>query len=628
MHRKIGREARTNYDFFGTYFRLSFSLVLFILCCRGCNHQGKKPTTAFIVHPKTISSKAVTTHNHRMSATTTSHYHHSSSNSCSTIHPSDLRQQIENLQALLAAASSWTATNNNSHMLGAGNHHITVQIRSCLRTIQSLLVRDDYDWHAGDEEQQEQLTQDLMALILTLEYECEDPSIAVMLMESVVPRATSILSSSPGITLTKDHLQRLFARVLYLIQEQQPQHSENNTTVDCLLELLNQHLTADRLAIDIFEEQDGDDSLSTTHHDAWDALQIVLDSHNIASENYSHKSQQEQQPHRLSLFQLWFLITNILEYCQTYLVGSPTGGGNWHAWIQRILWTKKNYHSPELLRQHVDEVWNRVEQFGMEVLDTALQLLEKQLKDEGIPVKTILQYTTLALDFVTLTVSDDNTFGSTQSFAGMSRSLWHSFGAFCLLHLEEQQQQQQQDRHENDSTTSDGRIAFPEECQMVATDALWRLTTLHYNDQNTLSPPLTKAADASMILSAILRMWKQHNSDSYCSSSFNNGDAITDMVTPPAPLEQEWVKRMMKQDKSIQHALQAALLSLAYLPNGTTEAEKLVAEWIWKQTHETIAMEQQDNEEEDPWQAFVQEQLMDLQQQLQHQQLERDYRTN
>ena len=547
----------------------------------------------------------------------------------STIHL-ELHQDIEHLQALLAA----TASSSNGYCVdGKSRSSIShYDIRHCLRKIQSLLAReDDLLFFRDDVENAnidgsdagrattgmapvEHFIDDLITFV-TLNYEHSDASI-VDLIQLMIPRAVALIvscSSSPNssssFSLSNGQLQRLLPRVLYMLQEpqqeeQQEEEEIENQVQQSLLELLNQNLTVPRL-----------DQILRLEQDSWMALNLAL----TAVQKRSFKKTKNQ--HRLkqninvlSMLPLWFLTLNLLEHFQTNIILKQEqqeycGSQNkdidfcrtWNGWIQAYLLQEQEraYESLEDLQKDVDEFWGQVEQYGIELMDTALQLMEDEegqqllsLEDKansknGEEVIAILQLAALATSFLAWLKPDEGAstmiIGNT-SFQVLGRSLWRALGDFIVQRLEDHHQQLRQETIGTLGLSS----VVGEEYQLAATDTLWRLT-------KALSANGSMHEDtSSLIVATIFRLWK--HSDHYW-----NDETLA------------WIKAQMERDISIRHALQAALLSLVYLPNGSGSPDpsltRMLGEWLFDE----IGPDQQ----EDPWQSLVHEQLAEYSIELQ-----------
>jgi hypothetical protein len=428
----------------------------------------------------------------------------------------------------------------------------------------------------------------------------------------------------------------LLPRVLYLLQTQ-----ASPVVLEPLLELLNQHLTSARLAEQAILEEE---------RDALVALQIVLLS--------SQQQQQEQHQPSISL-SFRVLIGTLLEYWVQCLLLLPNNNNDdddddYDGWLQRqFLLQQQQQHqqqgaypcSPEQLRRNVEDFLGRIEHYGMELLESALHLLEEHgaeqpsvvvvahphghrrghgdnntANNDNEQVVTVLQYVTLATNFLLVFLQQEEkehhpvTAGGNSIFrstllSGMGRSLWRALCQFVVQRME----------HNNDNditntintTNINANTNISLDCQVAATDALWRLAQTH--------PP--GAEDVALVTTTIFRLWKHSDYHDYWNKNLtdnNNEDDEEDTALV------QWIREQLQcpnYGKSLRHALQAAILSVTYLPTNKYPRGPLstLAELVVLNKNKNNNSNINTDDEEDPWQSLVLDQLTEYAAELQQQ---------
>jgi hypothetical protein len=515
--------------------------------------------------------------------------------------PDQLHNHIEHLQALLAAA----ATNSSNHYepSAIGNY----EIRSCLRQIQATLMRPAFEFFGQrqhdsvtiiphDDASHHVVVDDLMTLLTLNDYhEHQD---GMELLDSLVPRAVELVMASQ-LSLTDDHLQLLLPRILHLVSDKDNVTTTSSSArLECLLGLLNQHLTALRLE-QVLEEDE----------DIWIALKLLL----LALIHRPRRPPQQgfrslrfiTDPQESSIEpELHELAGVLLDYWKAKIMDSKS---SLNEWLQRHLISlqaqeesyfsqqhdqsarasttstvisRRDYAIPEDLGRHVDECSEMVEQYGADLLETALQLLEEGAHspqqehhdDESAGLFITLKYSTLATNWIVLLGEDF------PSVSNLTRSLWRALEAFIVERLE-------------DESCS----IIPEEVdiQMGATDNLWRLTQIQYGSMHE--------QDISIVVLTIFRLWRHAN---YYWT----------------PATQEWVQSHLlspnssKYNTLIRRALQVGLLSITYFPEQQTNPEDTL---VLSSLADLVFTDEPDTN--DPWQSIVYEQLAEYSVQMEQQ---------
>lgn len=357
----------------------------------------------------------------------------------------NFHQQMEHLQALLAAAASSESK--------IGNY----DIRHCLRQIQACLLREQGDL-LYQQNNDDEVTNDLMKL-LALNDEYADAMILES-MNAIVHRAAELIARYGG-NLSTYQLQGLLARVLYMVRDQ-----ASSSALGALVQLLNQHLPPSRIS-EVLENND---------HDCWIALQLILTN--------QQKSNDRPTTHlSLCVFTLVLLehvISNVLPQYKVTL----------HGWIQSQLFRQGTYSSTADVEQEVREHLEMIEQYVVYMVEYALHLLEEGANcerdvEDGNTVLA-LQYSTAATDFLSLGLSDHELSSYfALSFSGMAKSLWQAMCYFVVHQLDEKAEE------------------FSKELHMAATESLWKLTFAATTSSNVA---LDNTSSFVLIVVAVLRL--------------------------------------------------------------------------------------------------------------------------
>ena len=422
---------------------------------------------------------------------------------------STFSNELEHLEALLAAAASSTTNKKIGYSY--------YEIRQCLRQIQAFVMREEGERLYEEEENEAEVTRDLMKL-LTLNYEYDDPMTAEM-MNILIPRAAELISCHGG-NLNTEQLTNLLSRILYFIQEPE----QLPPFLDSLLALLNQHLTPSRLP-EVLDDND---------LDCWIALQYFLNGQQQSVENVTHLS--------IRIFTL-----SLLEHLATYVL-PRNQDQNFQGWLRCQLMQQQTFSSPQILEGHVQESIELIQRFGEYLVEDALHLLERGLQCDTDGDETILQalqQSTVATNFVSLCLSNEefsSFFGVLSTFSGMAKSLWQSLATFIA--------EQMENNSENIS----------EQLQMAATEALWHLTlATTTNEKNLLDD-----SSSSLIVLTVLRLlqypdafWTfqvqewlkdQLSSTPYCRSLFHALQAtiVSQLYYYPDENQQEHISSFIK----------------------------------------------------------------------------------
>eukprot|EP00980_Cylindrotheca_fusiformis_P014722 scaffold4009_cov124-Cylindrotheca_fusiformis.AAC.2 len=484
---------------------------------------------------------------------------------------SSFHQQIEHLQALLAAAASSERKTS------------FYDIRQCLRQIQASLLREHGDslYQQGKDDE---VTQDLMTL-LALNDEYADPMV-VELMNAIVCRAADLIACYGGDELSIDQLQGLLPRILRMIRDSAQGGTISTPAFEALLQLLNQHLPASRIS----EVLEGND------HDCWVILEIILT-------NQDHFSDQP-----ITHLPLCVFTSTLLEYLVTYVL--PQRNTTLADWIrsQQQGGTYNTSSSTPQVEPFVRDYLERIEYFGVSLVECALHQMEvgataaphcedqvqTSTEDSGSSFVLALQYATVATDFVVLCLSNKESISIfVPSFCGMAKSLWQAMTVFVVEQLE---------GGENNNKNPAEQVG--QDLQLAATQALWKLTFVATTNpgvalENTTSP--------AMIVVTVMRLLQYPES---CWTS-EAQDWLDDQLTTPS------------YRKSLSHALQAAILSLLsyYYPHSSSPSDsannskhQYMDSFIQIVLSKCCGSSNNDNSTttgEDPWQSLVEEYLSD-----------------
>lgn len=451
---------------------------------------------------------------------------------------SDFHEGVEKLRHALD-----TASYSNS---GRSSHHY--EIRRSIRLLQGVLNREHFALPPPDEagetkvEAYEQVTQDMID-IAVIEYENKDPSIATMI-QSLVSQVLPWLYLAPW--LSPVQLQGVLHRILQLFQNDNS--LEYVDTIEGMVELLNKHVPNHE---DIPRILRGPNDLFVTLHCV---ITFVAQQQHQESHCQDHVDNSFRKPP----LPFVVFIGNLMEYWTFQCLQDHDGNApcDLNSWLRNQFLRDQDVSSYQIhhrMQHDVDAFVENIELYGTQLTDATLHILETTGKHpcnqlphdpqhensgqypstvlEEEHVITILQYATLASNFIAST--RETSLYPKQTVSAMIRSLWRALVNFIVLHIDNEAVHRDSDLTRN--------------CQIAATETLWRLAQMH-------DVPVV-IQDTPLIVATCLSLWKH-------ADQFWDDDAVN------------WIRNHLRHlpagspsGLELRRSLQAVILSYMYFPS-------------------------------------------------------------
>lgn len=444
------------------------------------------------------------------------------------------------------------------------SHHnqttLRYNIRQCLRNIQEQLNHESFDLQTlyessldhpndipfrstetidGSNDQNggtgivhyDQVVDDLLSLLMT-DYDMGGTTLpnSQSYEISVKNRVTVLLATAPDLSPTA--LCTVLNRLLRLMDHQEGR-GDGNLQHDStqFLDVFTSHVTG-------YPQLQ---PLQLTENDVFVGLHIALAYYERICTIPSHDESVSPPPARLALF-----IQSLIGYLAFVCLGPLNHGQIIHLddWLhQRFLEQHGSESSSENLRRATDAYIERIEQYGMSVIDFAVQLSEKatesssyidqeeahsfderprqdnfsvsQMKTKGgdtVDHVTILQYASLATTF--LVAMKEMRFspipsGTVWGLESVGRTLWREFSKTVVNYFTNSPISSYVD---DDTFTATPRttahgVPVGMNISASATDILWTLAKLHYPDGTSHSTS-GQRGDIPLLVTTILSLWK------------------------------------------------------------------------------------------------------------------------